>query len=116
MFVDDLGISGFSASRSLLYQIRGIIRANGLNTADKKSKTYGVGRPKRITGVLMTVDGPKVPNKRRLKIHQLKKQIQGLPASKNREKLGRSLRGSIQEASEIDKAQLLVSAPLTCDG
>jgi len=91
----------------LLYQIRGIIRSNGLETADKKSKTFGLGRPKRITGVLMTVNGPKVPNKRRLKIHQLKKEIQGLPANKKREKLERSLRGSEQEASEIDKANLL---------
>lgn len=104
LFVDDLGISGFSASKSLLYQIRGIIRSNGLATSDTKSKTYGLGRPKKITGVFLTVDGAKVPNKRLQKIHRLKKEIQSLPASKNREKLEKSLRGSVQEASEIDKA------------
>lgn len=104
LFVDDLGISGLSASKALLYQVRGIIRSNGLSTADVKSKTYGSGRARKITGVLMALDGPKVPNKRQHKTYILKKEIQSLPNSKKREKLEKSLRGSVQEAAQIKKA------------
>jgi hypothetical protein len=106
LFVDDIGISGFSASKSLLYQIRGIINSYGLITSDKKSKTYGLGRPRRHTGVILTVNGPKVPNKRLLKIHRLEKEIQALPASKKKETLKKSLKGSMQAASEINKANV----------
>ena len=109
LFVDDLGISGFAASKSLLYRIRGIIRSKGLATANKKSKSIGLGRPKKITGVLMTIDGPKVPNRRRLKIYELKKEIQELPVNKKRKKLEKSLRGSEQEVAEIEKAGELYS-------
>lgn len=104
VFVDDLGISGLKASKSLLYQIRGIIRSHGLNTKDEKSKVYGSGRPKKITGVVITSDGPRVPNCRLLKIHRLRNKIQALDPNKERDRLELSLRGSLQETSQIHKA------------
>jgi RNA-directed DNA polymerase len=104
LFVDDLGISGFAASKAVLYEIRGVLRSHGLDSSNKKSKTFGLGRPKKITGVLITTQGPQLPNRRQLKIHRLKSQIQNLPANDTRSKLEKSLQGSLQEASEIQKA------------
>jgi hypothetical protein len=113
LFVDDLGISGLSASKALLYQVRGIIRSNGLSTADVKSKTYGTGRARKITGVLMALDGPKVPNKRQHKTYKLSKEIQSLPNGKKRDKLTKSLRGSVQEAEQIKKENVAFIDRLT---
>lgn len=110
LFVDDLGISGFKASKNLLFEVRGIIRKYGLATSDKKSKTYGIGMAKKITGVVMTVNGPQVPNQRLLKIHRLKKDIKLLQEGRNREEMERSLKGCVQEAFEIEKANKAIKS------
>lgn len=65
-YVDDVTLSGAKATPGTLHDIRKIIARYGLQS--HKAKIVRAGRPKRVTGVIVTTDGIRLPNKRHLAI------------------------------------------------
>ena len=60
-YVDDMTLSGLKASRSVLHQIRLLIAGHGLKS--HKAKFLPANRPMVITGVAVTPQGLRVPNR-----------------------------------------------------
>lgn len=66
--VDDMTFSGERASEGFLNQVRLVVEKYGLKT--HKRHCFGKNDVKVITGVAVTPKGSRVPNKRRLKLHE----------------------------------------------
>ena len=63
LYVDDITISGEKASKRLLWRVNEIIRRNGLKVKNKKSISFAPVSPKPVTGVIITGDKLRIPNK-----------------------------------------------------
>ena len=100
LFVDDIAISGACANRSLLTEVRHIVRDHGHRTADKKSLTFAASKAKTVTGVVATAEGLKLPNRRHQAIHLARQKLVDAPANEIAH-LTKQLAGRIQEAQQI---------------
>ena len=100
VYVDDITVSGGNATKTLLSKVRAIIRQHGLNSVNKKSKTFAPHSSKEITGVIVTKDSIKVPNKRHLKQWKLEKSLVSCD-NDTKQKIQRELRGRKLEAQQI---------------
>jgi hypothetical protein len=100
IYVDDITISGNNVTKKLLSEVRAIIRRHGLSTRNKKSKTFASHSNKEITGVIVTKDSVKVPNKRHLKRWELEKSLMHSD-DETKPKIERELRGRRLEAKQI---------------
>ena len=97
-YVDDIMFTGVSANRELLADAVTIVRKADLRHNRKKSGVLPAGRPKRITGVIVTPTGIAVPNNRQKMIGDLFRQLQS-----GDETCRSSLEGRLWEAAQIDK-------------
>jgi hypothetical protein len=61
-YVDDITLSGSAATPGVLHEVRQIIARYGLRS--HKAKVVRSGRPRRVTGVIVTADGIRLPNRR----------------------------------------------------
>lgn len=105
-YVDDISISGEKASKKLLYEAIKIIRKHGLNAKPSKSKTFSKDQAKIVTGVALTNQGLRVPNKRLQSTCEIRRI---LPKEENiieRDRLERILLGKLLEEKQIHKAVL----------
>lgn len=100
LYVDDVTISGDTATKRLLATIRQIIRCHGLRTKGKKSKTYAGNAAKVVTGTVVVGDEVRLPNLRHLNIHHARHAVQAA-APEEREQAMRVLAGRLQEAQQV---------------
>ncbi|NBW07264.1 MAG: RNA-directed DNA polymerase [Caulobacteraceae bacterium] len=98
-YVDDMVFTGKGATPKLIHEVREIARPYRLWT--HKTKAFGPGEPKVITGLAVTTSGPRVPNDRKATIITELRRFQGAPASTTIELL-RTLVGRLHEAAQID--------------
>lgn len=68
LYVDDIVISGLGAHRGILSAVRKIIANHGLRS--HKLRHLGPTRPKIVTGVMVTQEGLRLPNRRHQKIKE----------------------------------------------
>jgi len=100
VYVDDVVISGATATKTLLGKVRQIIRRHGLRTQNRKSKTYTSSAVKAVTGAVVVGDDVRLPNIRHLNIHRARQAIEAAaPADKERAR--RVLAGRLQEARQV---------------
>lgn len=98
VYVDDITFSGVQANDLLLADAINVVHASNLKHNRRKSKVLPVGRPKRITGVIVTRTDVQVPNKRQLAIGSLfTKFFNGDETCKA------SLKGRLSEAAQIQQ-------------
>ncbi|RDI14792.1 reverse transcriptase family protein [Comamonas sp. AG1104] len=99
-YVDDITISGDSASKSLLGEVRKLVHQHGLKTKQKKSKTYAATAAKPVTGAVISGNELRLPNERHKKIHEVRKEL-AAASDTEKPRLQRVLRGRMQEAKQI---------------
>jgi hypothetical protein len=100
-YVDDIVLSGHGATKTLLYEVRGIINRHGLAAKREKSKTFPSSKPKIVTGVVITSKGLGVPNKRLKDAQRVRALIENTADLKEKDRLRSSLKGKLQEAKQI---------------
>lgn len=101
LYVDDLTISGNAASKSLLNEVRVIVKKNGLNTKNNKSKTFAPHATKIITGVAVKGNECLLPNCRHKDIAENRLAIANAKQPEQKETLKRSLKGRMMAAKQI---------------
>jgi RNA-directed DNA polymerase len=98
-YVDDVTITGNGASR-ILGKARNIVATYGMRS--HKIRSFQIGQPRVITGVVVTSSGIKLPNRRHLKI---KEQYTAFSTAKSDEEklaLLPSLISRVHEAAQIE--------------
>jgi hypothetical protein len=118
LYVDDIVVSGPKAGRGFLYEIRRVVCRHGLKIHKLRSWTGGSGY---ATGAVVTARGLRLPNLRRLIIHEDLARLQKLRdklsacASKRRERLLRRLIGRCWEATQFDESFRDLALQLTSE-
>lgn len=101
-YVDDIVLSGPKATKSLLYEVRGIIQKYGMCSKDSKSKTFPANGIKTVTGVIINNEKLKVPNKRLNRIYRARLLLSGIKCEKEKNMTQDMLKGCLQEAGQIE--------------
>jgi RNA-directed DNA polymerase len=101
-YVDDITMSGATASRSVLYEAHQIISKSGLKS--HKMKAFPGNTPKIITGVCNAPSGERVPNRLHLKIKVGFDQLRNASTGKDAGKILGPLLGRLEAARQIDPA------------
>jgi hypothetical protein len=99
-YVDDMALSGSAAVKSTLFETRKIIARFGLKS--HKAHIFSLADPKVITGVCLTSDGNRVPNKLHLKIKQGFDAVSNAVTLEAKSKASISLLGRLEAAGQID--------------
>jgi hypothetical protein len=102
VYIDDLTVSGEKVSGSLIWEIKREIKNTGL--LYHKEKNYKGKRAKKITGVIIKNGSLLLPNKKHLKIHELRMALREEADPEKREKLVERIRGSECQAKQIKVA------------
>lgn len=94
-YVDDIVLTGWGANVSLLTACSEVMNRWGFAVNWKKSRVLPASAPKRITGVIVTRNGLRVPNERQKRIGELlaERQCNGR---------GSELAGRLAEARQIE--------------
>lgn len=96
-YVDDITLSGVGLNGKIKFEVTKIIHNWGLSY--HKVKHYKSHEPKLITGVIVKGKNIKLPNKRHLKLHTLRQEINN---GAEDTKLITSYIGGVREAESID--------------
>ena len=104
LYVDDLTVSGTSATYSLIKEVRLIIKKEGRVSQDKKTHSFSAYAPKTITGVIVRGNQCLLPNQRHKNIHDIKKLIEQTRDISAKKVLVKSLKGHLQAAKQISNA------------
>lgn len=109
-YVDDITVSGPAATKTLLAEIRQVVRRHGLKTKSAKSKTSSSSSAKEVTGAVIAGSELRLPNKQHQKIWNTRR---ALSNATNQEKpsLQRSLKGRLQQARQIIGHRPSLEAP-----
>jgi len=102
VYVDDMCLSGESASRATLFKVRGIIAKAGLKS--HKCRFFPAGKPRVVTGVALTERGVNLPHRRHLKIKDGFAAIEMLPPGKSKDAAGAALISRMHEAAQLDES------------
>jgi hypothetical protein len=102
--MDDLSFTGAGATASLIYEVRRVLTRYRLLA--HKTKVFKAGEPRVITGVVVTRDGLRVPNKRQKAIAQDRRDLRTTPTDDARLVVLRRLVGRAYEAAQIDQRWL----------
>lgn len=98
-YVDDIAISGDAISNDFVRKILGIIGSHGLHA--HKSRLW-VGRPACLTGVIITIHGCRLPNRRHLEIVKNRKRLKRMKSDDSRRaELASKTVGQCFEASQL---------------
>jgi hypothetical protein len=100
-FVDDIVLSGPSATKTLLQEVCEIIRKHGLIANHDKSVTFPANKPRVVTGVVISSSGLSVPNKRLRVIRSDRELIKQTKDSRVRNRMIETLKGRLQAAKQI---------------
>lgn len=101
VYMDDLTVSGKKIPKGLMWEIKKEIYKHELKY--HKEKHYN-NKPSEISGVIISNNTAETPNRRLLKIYQLKQKLIEETNLKLKRKLAQQLRGSIEEAKQIQLA------------
>jgi hypothetical protein len=112
-YVDDLTVSGQAATKTLLAEIRQVVRQHGLKTKSKKSKTYSASAAKEVTGAVIAGPQLRLPNKQHQKIWNAKR-VLSTASVQEKPILQRSLLGRLQQARQILGTSDTSEAPVVC--
>lgn len=99
-YVDDMTLSGAAATNATLMKLRRIIAKHGLKS--HKAKCFAPGVPRVITGVCLSKDGERVPNKLHLKIAKGFEILASAVGEREKIKARDSLLGRMEAAGMID--------------
>lgn len=99
-YVDDMTLSGTSATEAILFRVRKIIAKHGLKS--HKARFHSPSDPKVVTGVCIASDGERVPNKLHLKIKNGFDELASAATNETKAKVLRPLIGRMEAAGQID--------------
>ncbi len=99
-YIDDMAITGPSATRRMIYDVRQIVRRYRLWA--HKTKIFAPRQPKVITGVAVTKAGRRLPNKRRRAIAEGLASLEAATSDHERLAIMRRLTSRMYEAAQID--------------
>jgi RNA-directed DNA polymerase len=99
-YVDDMAFSGAGATKGLLREVQQIISRHGLKS--HKAHRFSANQPKVVTGVCITVKGPRVPNKLHLKIKNGFESFSAADTTAEKAKVLGPLIGRMHAAGQID--------------
>lgn len=99
-YVDDMTLSGAAATNATMMKVRKIIASHGLKS--HKARKFKAGEPRVITGVCLSTDGARVPNKLHLKIATGFEHLSEATDDKQWTKARDSLLGRMEAAGLID--------------
>lgn len=99
-YVDDVTVSGRTATKRLLGEIRKVVSRHGYKTKQRKSRTYAPSAAKEVTGAIIAGDQLRLPNERHYKIWQAKQSLANCERD-DKPQILRALRGRLQEARQI---------------
>ena len=100
VYVDDVTVSGPTATKKVLGKIRQIVSRHGFRTKEQKSKTYAPTSAKPVTGTVISRDELRLRNERHRKIRQAQQALAKAPREA-KARIQRALRGRMQEARQI---------------
>ena len=100
VYVDDVTLSGPSATKRLISEVRQVIRRNGLKTKQLKTKTFPANAVKPITGTVVAGEEIRLPNARHKKICETRRALERA-RPKEKRALEKSLSGHLQQAKQI---------------
>jgi hypothetical protein len=104
VYIDDMVFTGSGATRSLLYASRKVLSTYRLY--GHKTKLFRPGQPRIITGVAVTKEGMKLPNKRQKAIAEDFAALDLAPEGLGKLTIARRLAGRLFEAGQIDPSWL----------
>ncbi len=99
-YVDDITFSGAAASLDFLRRVRSVIAMHGLKS--HKLRYLPAYKPKVITGVCITADGERVPNKLHQKIGEGFDALRAASTPEDKRKVSTPLLGRMEAARQID--------------
>jgi hypothetical protein len=104
LLVDDITVSGRAASLKMLNGIKLKLRSAGhdANRSERKTRSYGTGQRKHITGVVVSSNATKLPNKRHKEMYEAYRRLEAATTKKERSQAWRRLKGRICEATSVD--------------
>jgi RNA-directed DNA polymerase len=100
VYVDDIVFTGTGATRRILYEAQRSIGRRHL--IGHKTKLFRPGQPRIITGVAVTKDGLRLPNRRQVHIAEDQKIFDAMPIGREKLVVARRLVGRLFEASQVD--------------
>ena len=102
VYIDDLTISGQKVPGRLVWAVKQAIKNTGLNY--HKEKFYRGKRARRVTGVIIKNNELWLPNKKHLKIHELRLELAKQDDQEKRKELLEKIRGSESQLLQIKAA------------
>jgi RNA-directed DNA polymerase len=102
VYVDDITFSGTSIPRSLQNQVDGIVRSHGHILSAHKTKIFNTGRPKHVTGIVITEGKLRVPHTRFRKARAIRAAYTVATNDEQRARLAAKLCGLLGEAAFLD--------------
>lgn len=102
VYVDDITLSGDAIPRSLKEQVKGIVTKHGQKLAEHKTKVFGPGRPKHVTGVVLAGGKLRVPHARFRKARAIRAAYDVEKDPARRAQLAAKLCGLLGEAAFLD--------------
>jgi len=102
VYVDDITLSGDAIPRSLSDQVEGIVKSYGHKLSGHKTKVFGPGRPKHVTGVVIAGGVLRVPHARFRKARAIRAAFDVEKDDQRRVLLAAKLCGLLGEAAFLD--------------
>lgn len=102
IYIDDITLSGAAVPRSLADQIEGIVNSHGHKLSSEKTKIFGPGRPKHVTGVVIASGKLRVPHSRFQKARAIRAAYEAATTDDRRALLAAKLCGLLGEAAFLD--------------
>jgi len=99
-YVDDLTFSGARSTKTLMGEVRQVVRQHGLKTKQKKSRTYAATSPKAVTGAVISGEELRLPNERHRKIQEARREL-AVATGPAKDRIKRVLRGRLQQAKQV---------------
>lgn len=101
-YVDDLTFSGDAVCAGMVAELKNVILAHGHTLSEEKTRFYGKGTARTVTGIVLKGGEKFVPNERMRKARILRRalKLEGDPG--RRRHLAERLNGLVGEASTID--------------
>lgn len=102
VYVDDITLSGDVIPRSLPKQVEGIVQSHGHRLSGNKTKIFGPGRQKHVTGVVIADGRLRVPHSRFRKARAIRSAFDVEKDDRKRALLAAKLCGLLGEAAFLD--------------
>lgn len=102
VYIDDITLSGETIPRSLPDQVEGIVKSHGHKLSERKTRIFGPGQPKHVTGVVIAGGSLRVPHSRFRKARAIRAAFDAEKDVQKRALLAARLCGLLGEAAFLD--------------